>query len=442
MSRRTTLTPASIDSLVKGHLNDPTTPGLSVEAGAKGAKTWRYRRRVQHSGEMIKQTLGRYPQVSIANARASATILNGQVEGGIDPRAARAAEIEKAKLTVAFAHERYMEAVREGRASSARRVNRPRTIADKLAIFRCDIAPKLSKKLMCDVKEEDLTKLVLAKGKIARVRANRLAAELKVFFGWASSLRGLEIGLSSNPAMRLTDLKFPEVPRDRKLSIEEIEWFLIAVVDEPRMYQRGMLLWLLTAARISEVIYGRTDEVIGDIWTIPSGRAKNGNAHRVYLGPWGKLLATGESEWWFPSDRVQGPCAPCGWYKARTRVLNRMSRLAGQPLLGWNPHDLRRTARSNTKRLGTDFETAEAMLNHTKKGLARIYDGYDLEDEKRSWFLSWECEIARLAQKIGVAEALGVPTSANLASSDIRSRSALRRMSTKEHGSPPRQSRR
>jgi hypothetical protein len=36
-------------------------------------------------------------------------------------------------------------------------------------------------------------KLVLAKGKVARIRANRLATELKVFFGWVSSLRGTAI---------------------------------------------------------------------------------------------------------------------------------------------------------------------------------------------------------------------------------------------------------
>lgn len=51
------------------------------------------------------------------------------------------------------------------------------------------------------------------------MRANRLAAELKVSFGWASSLRGLE----NDPSCRLGDLKFPEVPRQRKLSLEEIE---------------------------------------------------------------------------------------------------------------------------------------------------------------------------------------------------------------------------
>ena len=407
MVRRVTLTPASVDALVDGYLVDPQTPGLWIEAGCR-RKSWRYRRRLAN-GSVVKLTLGRYPAFSIAVAREWAVELNSKIEMDIDPRALAAEEIERAKLTVAFAHERYMVAVQEGRASRAKKLNKPRTIADKLAIYNCDIAPKLAHKLMFDVTEEDLTKLVLAKGRSARVRANRLAGELKVFFGWAASLRGKEIGLCSNPAARLTDLKFPEAQRSRILSLDEIGWFLRAVALEPRVYQRGMLLLLLTAARISEVIFARTGEYREGVWTIPASRTKNVRSHRIALGPWGHSLMRTGGTWVFPSAVVDGPRAPCGWYKARNRVLKRMYQFAGRTIEHWTPHDLRRTARSNTKRLKVDFETAEAMLNHSKQGLERIYDGYDLEDEKRAWFLAWENEIAMIARSVGVAAALGVP---------------------------------
>lgn len=49
------------------------------------------------------------------------------------------------------------------------------------------------------------------------------------------------------------------------------------------------------------------------------------------------------------------------------------------------------------------------MLNHVKKGLERTYDTYELEEEKRAWFLKWESEIAGLCHRLGVAEALGAP---------------------------------
>jgi hypothetical protein len=59
------------------------------------------------------------------------------------------------------------------------------------------------------------------KGKTAKMRANRLAAELKVFFGWTASLRGTEVGLEVDPSRRLGDLRFPETPRSRKLSFRK-----------------------------------------------------------------------------------------------------------------------------------------------------------------------------------------------------------------------------
>jgi hypothetical protein len=51
----------------------------------------------------------------------------------------------------------------EGGASRASRVNKPRTISDKLAIYRGNIARRVAKKVTCEVIEEGLTKLILTK---------------------------------------------------------------------------------------------------------------------------------------------------------------------------------------------------------------------------------------------------------------------------------------
>lgn len=178
------------------------------------------------------------------------------------------------------------------------------------------------------------------------MRANRLASELKVFFGWASSLRGLEVGLESDPSRRLGDLKFPEVPRQRKLSLEEIGWFLEAVVEEERDFRRGMLLWLLTAARITEVCHAKRTELVNGVWTIPPERVKNSCAHSIPLGPWGRSLMAADSEWLFPAVKKEGSRNRSVWYKARDRVLARMTEIAGRPIEHFTSHDFRRTVRS------------------------------------------------------------------------------------------------
>ena len=409
MAKKVSLTPALIDELKNGSVLDRQTPGLAIEVLGSGKKRWFYRRQVAGS-KVVATLFGRpFPTQSIADAREWARWLNAKAEAGIDPREALRDEERRSGMTVARAHELYMVAVREGRSSRAKRPNKPRTISDKLEIYRRDIAPRLAARSIYEVTETDLIRLVERKGKTAKVRANRLAAELKVFFGWAASLRGLEVGLEVDPSRRLGDLKFPETGRSRKLSLIELEWFLKALVDQPRWVQRGMLLWLLTAARISEVVRARSEELADDVWTIPSPRVKNSFAHTIALGPWGRSLMQSNHEWVFPAPKADGPRNNSVWYKARDRVQARMAELAGHPIERFTPHDFRRTARSNTKRLKVDYETAEAMLNHVKKGLERTYDLYELEDEKRAWFLTWEQEVSAIARRAGVAKALGVP---------------------------------
>lgn len=404
------LTPAAIDALREGTLTDLLTPGLSIQVLSSGKKRWRHRRHIPFKNTMATLFGGHFPACTIADAREWARGLNEKVDAGLDPREALRAEKVRAGMTVERAHALYMIAVQEGRSSRAKRPNKPRTISDKLEIYKRDIAPKLRKRSVYAVTEDDLIALVQNKGKQAKVRANRLAAELKVFFGWAASLRGKEVGLDIDPSRRLGDLRFPETARSRKLSMYEIELFLRALVYEPGYVQRAMLLWLLTAARISEVGEARSDEVAGDVWTIPAPRAKNSCAHQIALGPWGRSLMQSNHEWLFPAELVEGPRNRSIWYKARNRVRARMSELAGYPIDRFTPHDFRRTARSNTKRLKVDFDTAEAMLNHVKKGMERTYDLYEMEDEKRAWFLKWEKEIAGIAKRVGVASLLGVPS--------------------------------
>ena len=160
-------------------------------------------------------------------------------------------------------------------------------------------------------------------------RLRRAAADRrKGTYGWAASLRGLAIGLESNPSSRLADLRFPETPRSRRLSHDEITWFLQALVEERAHFRRGMLLWLLTAVRFSELIFARSEEVVDGIWAISAERAKNGFEHRIALGPWVRTLMTTDGEWIFPAERVDGPRTQ-GWYEARDRVLAGMEQRAG-----------------------------------------------------------------------------------------------------------------
>jgi len=235
MPKKIALTPAAVDALNEGFLADFFTPGLMVEVLVSGKKRWRYRRLI--AGIKASATLfgGLYPVCSIAKAMEWARGLNEVVQAGGDPRDHIRQERIRNAMTVAGAHELYMVAVRQGRASRAKRPNKARTITKKQEIFDRHIAPTLVKRSSYEIVEDDLIRLIEIKGRTAQVRANRLSAELKVFFGWASSLRSLEVSLQTNPSLRLTDLRSPEQPRSPKLSLLEIEWFLKALVAMSRL---------------------------------------------------------------------------------------------------------------------------------------------------------------------------------------------------------------
>lgn len=208
MVKNQVFAPAALDELKTGSLQDPYTFGLRIEVQKTGRKIWKFERRLPKSRTQVRLSFGDYPRNSIGVAREWASQLNELIEQGIDPRAKAREDEARTAMTVTKAHDLYMDAVKDGTASRAKQKNKPRTIKDKLKIFRHDIEPVLGKRSIYDVTEQDLIDLVLKKGKVAKIRANRLAAELKVFFGWAASLRGRLVGLASDPSYRLTDLRY------------------------------------------------------------------------------------------------------------------------------------------------------------------------------------------------------------------------------------------
>lgn len=409
MTQKLNLTPTNIEALRSGILNDPRTPGLYIEAQTgrdRLTRVWKYRRRVAGRTNSYRATLGSYPAHTIADAREWATEINTSVERGVDPAETKRTKLAK-QISVADAHSLYLAHVKNG----ILRKLKPRSVEDKEYMWTADIKDRLGNRILQEVTDDDLWKIVLEKGRNAPIRANRLAAELKVFMKWCAGRSGWEAGISlkESPATSLNAYYFPSKPRSRFLSHDEITLFLRALALEERFHRRALLLLLLTGCRKDEVVAAPASEIEGDVWTIPPERAKNGCTHRIPLAPWTRSLTDTNEQWLFPSDRVEGRPMLWGWYKVLARVIKRMSEIGGKPVSHFRLHDLRRTMRSNTKRLKIDFETAEAMLNHKKKGLEGIYDGYDLFDEKKEGFARWETFIVGLAVTAGIAKELSIP---------------------------------
>lgn len=407
MKKMAKFSPASIDSLSQGRRSDPVVAGLFITVSRSGKKVWLFRRRIPKSADTIELKLGTYPAHSVGAARHWAERLNEVIERGEDPREEQ--RKEKAKtLTVTEAHCLYMAVMRRG----DRKTLKPRTLSDKDVIFTRDIKPRLGRKVLRGLTENECWDAVYDKAKASKDRANKMAGELSCFLRWCAGREGRMAGidLPTHPAPTLNSNWFSTGPKKNKrfLSVEELEWFFKALVDEEYFYRRGMILLLLTAARRNELFAAPASELVDGVWTLPGGRAKNGMINIVALGSWGKLLAQTNHEWLFPSPRIDGPQL-YGWFKARDRVLARMEGFAGAKLPSWHFHDLRRTFRSHSRKLGIDHDIAELMLNHKKKGLDGIYDQDEQLELRAAGFAAWEAFLLELARKAGVAESLNAP---------------------------------
>jgi len=402
------LLPASIDALRSGKRPDPLTPGLYIEVNESGRKVWRYRRRVAKSRIVVRMQLGMFPAYTIPAARSWASSLNEAVERGEDPRIAIREAAAREAMTVAKAHGLYMRAMRRG----DRKRLKPRTIKDKDAIFRRDIAPRIGAVLLDDLTEDACWEAVYDKADASRDRANKMAGELSCFLKWCSGREGRMAGikLAAHPAPTLNSNWFDTGPKanQRFLNDEELKLLFRALADEPLTYRRGFLLLLLTAARRSELFGAPASEIVQGIWTLPAERSKNAEVNIVALGSWGRCLARTNHEWLFPSTRIDGPQL-CGWFKVRDRLHKRMEQLAGRSIPSWHFHDFRRTFRSNARRLGIDRDIAELMLNHKRKGIEGVYDKNQQLELRAAGFAAWEAFLSGLARELGLAVHLAIP---------------------------------
>lgn len=305
-------TPSAIDALRSGRLNDPKSPGLFIEALASGKKVFRYARRVPNSARVHKERLGPFPTFTIPDARDWAAQFNAQIDRGVDPVAAKAA-VAKASMTVADAWDIYIAAVETGTHKNRQRRLKPRTVQDKKDYWRRDIEPAIGSKQLVDVTSDMLWDIILEKGDPdhgdSPIQANRVAAELKVFFKFCCMRNGSRaIGLSSDPASGLSGSYFEEKKRQRFLSQEELGWLLRALATEQRLHRRAILLFLLTGCRKSEGVEALTSEYRDGDWLIPAERSKNSQALLLPLSPWARSIFAVSTTWLIPSPvKWDGP---------------------------------------------------------------------------------------------------------------------------------------
>jgi integrase len=364
--------------------------GLYVEVFPSGGIVWRFRYRL--AGRREKLTLGKYPALTLANARIKRD--EAAQVAAMDKSPARQKQLAKAAAvdgaTVAEFGERFF---REIVAKDRQDVTIPRRYFDKA------IVPAIGSKPVFEVSTEDVRAIIWKKKDEGfDAAAGNIRGVLKRLFDYAMTA-GL---VSVNPVLALPMRHVHKAKsRERALSPEEIRTFLKCSFESNirRQFKIGLYLILLTMARKSELLLARWEHVDFEQaeWHIPAEHSKTGKPHIVFLsrqsiGLFKELHAlAGGSELVMPG---RGSLTKPFAHNAINSALK--VALAGQDISAFTIHDLRRTASTLLHENGWASDVVEKALNHTIGGVRGVYNRAEYEPQRREMLQFWADYIEQL----------------------------------------------
>lgn len=234
--------------------------------------------RLSVSGKRREMGLGRWPDVSIAEAREQAAEARKKLRTGTDPIEVRAkAKIKPTRLTLQQAVDACFEAKRaelKGDGEAGR----------WMSPLSVNILPVIGKTAVEDVDQHVLKKALEpiwhTKADTARKALNRLSLTLK----HAATL-GLEADLQATMKVRALLGKQRHVAEHiPSMPYQEAPAFYQWPCEQKTASCLPLRFLMLTAARTGKVRYAWYEYLDGDVLTLPPETTKTGREHKILLG--------------------------------------------------------------------------------------------------------------------------------------------------------------
>jgi len=348
---------------------DTKTRGLYLRV-AGDSKSFYVRRKYQGKSERL--FIGRFPELSVEQARAKASEFHSSLSAGKNLAQARRGEF--AELTLGELFKEYLE----------RHAKKSRKTWEEIEKhFDRVFSPWKPRKLRSIVRD-DVEKL---HKNIANTRgrysANRALELLSAIFN-----KAIQWGLYSgaNPATNISP--FPEEERVRILQLHEFKAFFRELeAEEDSDIRDFVMLSLLTGARKSNVLSMRWTDVDrkAKLWIIPGIENKNGRAHAIPLTP--NELEILERRWQLrkqfeqKSEFVFYGNGKTGHLVDPKRAWTSLLKRAG--IKDLHLHDLRRSMASWMANSGANVALIQSALNHKDiKTTLKVYT-HTVKDAER-----------------------------------------------------------
>jgi integrase len=388
---------------------DTLATGFGIKALPSGKRVFVLQTKFPGHATQTTRTIGAYPAISLADARAKAVAWYGMARRGVDPAVEEAKAVAANARAAMLAEQRSFASVAESYITNG--LNGQRQGKRVAHLIRAELLPVLGDRPIADITRHDITGLINA---ITRRRSSRGAyarnvlSVIRSVFNWAAEQ---DYGLESLPTDRIkaTRLLGQRNVRTRVLTNAELARLWKATGELG--YPYGMLIRVLTltGARLHEIADATWQEVDfpNRVWRIPAARFKSNVEHHIPLAP--DVLAILEAlPRGSPSDYLFS-------YSGGTKPMNSFSAQKAKldALMGetppWTPHDLRRVVRSRLAELRTPDVVAELCLGHARAGIQKVYDRHTYETEIRSALESWERLLAAIVSPAPTTNVVELP---------------------------------
>ncbi len=340
---------------------------------------------VQHGPDRRLITIGRFPVVSLADARVEAKRVLAEVTlGKHRPRTARWDEALK----------QYLDACDEK--------NRPSTVRGYRRLINRHFPFK--RRQLGEIIAEDIERR-LASIKAPAERNHALVA-VKTFLGWCQKPPRRYIAHNPCEGMAPTKRK----SRKRVLSDDELSVVLHTALEGTDAFAHIVALAILTGQRRSEIASLRRSwcNTRERLITLPDHITKNGVEHTFPYGNLVEQILTRRSnvidgDLYFPPYRTHVRGVPTTTYAGWGKDKKAFQKRCGLP--AWTLHDLRRSFATKLAQLGVLPHVVERVLNHrlgtikTETILTDVAEVYNLASylpEMRQAIVVWESKLESL----------------------------------------------
>ncbi|PXW71066.1 site-specific recombinase XerD [Loktanella sp. PT4BL] len=342
---------------------DEREKGLVLAVTPAGGKSFYLYKRIDGRPERL--LLGKFPDLTVENARKLAASAKGEIAMGENPQKAKRSIRDEMTFGALFTEylEKHSKVHKRSWAYDEREVNK--------------FLKHWFKRKISSIEKADVERLHAKVGKDNGLyQANRLLERIRSIFNKATDWGWGGV----NPAAGIK--KFREKSRDRFLQPEELPRFFEALANEPNEAARDFfMISLLAGARKSNTLAMRWDEIDFHRATWRIALTKNDDPQIVHLSPQAMEILKERklhslSPWVFPGGGASGHLADPK--KAWMRILKE----AG--IADLRIHDLRRTLGSWQAATGANSYIIGKSLGHRSQQSTAVYARLNLDPVRDS----------------------------------------------------------